>query len=236
MSDKRRALRDVFAQHNLLGVFSPEDLDRLAAVSLTRTYRPGQNIFLKGDLGDSMMAVLSGRVRISSNSADGREVVLAVLEPGELMGEIAMIDGGERTADAVALAPTDLLILSRRDFLPCLRQSSEACWKLLMIMAQRLRRTDEQVEDMSFLPLKIRLAKRLLFLADHYGEPSGASIRISIHLPQQLLASMVSTSREAVNKQLRAWHEAGVVDVKRGVIIVLDREALEDVVSEEPQR
>jgi CRP-like cAMP-binding protein len=234
MDHAQSAIRRVFSRNYLLQHFSPDELDRFAAVATTRSYSPGQCIFMKGDPGVSMMAVLAGRVRISSYSQDGREVVLAVFGPGEVFGEIALIDGGERTADAFALEPTDVVVLNRRDFLPCLQRNPEACVKLLEIMCQRMRRTDEHVEDLSFLQLRPRLAKRLVFLAENYGKPVAGGVLITIRLPQQLLASMMGTSREAVNKQLRSWEESGFIDVRRGTITVLDRPALERVVGEEP--
>ncbi len=180
-----------------------------------------------------MMAVLSGRVRICSYSADGREVVLNVINPGEVFGEIALIDGGERTADAFAMEATDLLILSRRDFLPYLEKNPQLCVQLLEVICRRLRSTSEQLEDLNFLDVRSRLAKRLLFLANRHGEVSEQGIRINVRLSQHMLASMIGTSREAVNKQLRAWEGKGLIDVRRGSITILDREGLEKVINED---
>ncbi|MCW5700880.1 MAG: Crp/Fnr family transcriptional regulator [Rhodospirillales bacterium] len=232
MSNRRSELRDILSRHELLGLLPAKDLDRLVEVSPIRSYGTAETIFVKGDLGDFMVVVLTGRIRISSNTVDGREVVLAMLGPYQMIGEIAVIDGGERTADAVALEPTEVLVLTQREFVPCLKRSPEACWALLMIIAERLRRTDEQLEDMG-LPLKARLAKRLLFLMEHYGEPNNSGIRITIPLPQHLLASMVGTTREAVNKQLGTWQQSNLISVKRGTVNVLDCGALEDIVGEE---
>jgi CRP-like cAMP-binding protein len=217
----------------LLKHLPESDLDRLGQLAVTRTYQSGEPVFLKGDQGSAMMAVLSGRVRICSYSADGREVVLNVINPGEVFGEIALIDGGERTADAFAMEATDLLILSRRDFLPYLEKNPQLCVQLLEVICRRLRSTSEQLEDLNFLDVRSRLAKRLLFLANRHGEVSEQGIRINVRLSQHMLASMIGTSREAVNKQLRAWEGKGLIDVRRGSITILDREGLEKVINED---
>ncbi len=227
-----RDLKAALAQHFLLKDLSPGDLDRVGELATTRWYRAGQPVFMKGDPGTAMMAVLSGRIRICAYSADGREVVLNVINPGEVFGEIALIDGGERTADAFAMETTELLSLSRRDFLPYLERNPTVCIKLLTIICQRLRSTSEQLEDLNFLDLRCRLAKRLLYLAALHGEHTAKGIHIGVHLPQHLLASMIGTSREAVNKQLRDWEEKGFIDVRRGSITILDRPSLEAVVTD----
>ena len=227
-----RDLKAALAQHFLLKDLSPEDVERVGELATTRWYSSGQPVFMKGDPGTAMMAVLSGRIRICAYSADGREVVLNVINPGEVFGEIALIDGGERTADAFAMETTELLSLSRRDFLPYLERNPKVCIKLLTIICQRLRSTSEQLEDLNFLDLRCRLAKRLLYLAALHGEGTASGIHIGVHLPQHLLASMIGTSREAVNKQLREWEAKGLIDVRRGSITILDSPSLEAVVGE----
>lgn len=224
-------VKAILSQHFLLKHLPPNELNRLSELATTRTYAANEVVFMKGDPGVSMMAVLSGRIRICSYSPDGREVVLNVINPGEVFGEIALIDGGERTADAFAMEPSQLLVLSRRDFLPFLERHPRVCVKLLEVMCQRLRWTSAQVEDFFFLDLRSRLAKRILQLTDQLGGPA-AGTRVSVKTSQHLLASMIGTSREAVNKQLRAWEESGLIDVKRGSITVLKRQALEEVIED----
>ncbi|MFO1129490.1 MAG: Crp/Fnr family transcriptional regulator [Rhodospirillales bacterium] len=223
-------VKRILSQHFLLKHLPSADLDRLAQLAAPRRYQSGEAVFLKGDAGNSMMAILSGRVRICAYSAGGREVVLNVIGPGEVFGEIAMIDGGERTADAFAMEATELLVFNRRDFMPFLERNPQVCVKLLEVMCGRLRWTSEQLEDVNFLDLRSRLAKRLLYLADHHGEV--ASGKVGVRISQHMLASMIGTSREAVNKQLRFWEEEGVIDVRRGSITVLKRERLQRVVAD----
>ncbi len=225
-------IRRILGQNFLFRFLPPADLDRLGDLAIRRVYGKSEPIFMKGDPGNAMMAVLSGRVQICTYSSDGREVVLNVILPGEVFGEIALIDGGERTADAFTMETTELLILSRRDFLPYLERNPKVCIKLLEMMCLRMRWTSEQLEDFSFLDLRSRLAKRLLYLATLHGEETEKGTRIGVRLPQHLLASMIGTSREAVNKQLRAWEGEGTIDVSRGSVTIVNREALTKVISE----
>jgi len=225
-------VKTVLAKHFLFEQLSADNLEALTKLALMRTYGKSEVVFMKGDAGDALMAVLSGCVRICSYSADGREVVLNVMNPGEVFGEIAMLDGGPRTADAFAMEKTELLILARRDFMPFLERNPQISVKLLQVMCERLRWTSSQVEDFFFLHLGPRLAKRLLHLSEHQQNKTDVSEQSAIRFPQHVLASMIGTSREAVNKQLRAWQEAGFIDIQRGSITLVDREALEDLVDE----
>lgn len=224
--------RDILAEHFLLRDLPAKDLDRLGELSTKRSFDVNQPVFMKGDPAAGMMAVVKGRVRIVTYSAGGKEIVLNVINPGEVFGEIALIDGGERTADAVAMEPTDLLVLDRRHFLPYLEKNPKLCIKLLMVMCQRLRATSEQLEDFSFLDLRTRLAKRLIVLADRHGEESGKGTKIGLHLPQQLLGAMMGATREAVNKQLRMWEDKGLIRLERSAVTILDREGLQRIVDE----
>lgn len=124
------------------------------------------------------------------------------------------------------------LVLSRRDLMPVLERNPRVCLKLLELMCRRLRWTSEQMEDMNFLDLRARLAKRLLYLADHHGEPSAGTGRSTVRISQQLLANMVGTTREAVNKQLSLWKDEGVISGRRGWITVLDRDRLSRIIDE----
>lgn len=225
-------VKNILAQHFLLKHLPVDDLARLAGLSTTKRLQAGEAVFMKGDPGNSMMAVLSGRVRICAYSAGGREVVLNVINQGEVFGEIAMIDGGERTADAFAMEATELLVLSRRDFMPFLESNPSVCVKLLEVLCRRLRWTSEQLEDVNFLDLRSRLAKRILYLVDHNDDQAAGEQPAGVRISQHMLASMIGTSREAVNKQLRFWEEEGVIDVRRGSITVLSRDRLARIVED----
>jgi CRP/FNR family cyclic AMP-dependent transcriptional regulator len=218
--------RSILHNHPLFAELTGVELDRVLADAHVLRYRQGEVIFLKATPGTGMIAVLSGRVRISAPSVDGREIVLNIIEAGEVFGELALLDGKDRSADAVAQTDCELLTIERRSFVPFLRDNPEIALRLLAVLCERLRRTTEQVEDMLFLDLPSRLAKKLLTLAAVSGErlPSGA--RLATRLSQRELGALIGMSRESVNKQLRQWQAAGIVSVGRGVIALTDEAAI----------
>lgn len=214
-------------QRTLLESLPEKEFEQLRAAAVTKTYRGRQAIFLRGDEARGLFVVTRGRVRVVANSAEGKEVILRVLEPGEIFGEIAMLDGGKRTADAVAEGDSELMYVGRADFLSFLEGNPKLCIEMLELVCGRLRSTSEQLEDFSFLDLRTRLAKRLLQLVDEHGETAAQGTHIAMALSQQTLAAMMGTSREAVNKQLRQWEGQGIIALGRNSITLVDREALE---------
>src|SRR5947209_2689445 len=175
------AQRQVLRCSPLFSRLGDAEADAILAHAKVINYAEGAPIFAKGDPGNSMMAVLSGRVTIAAPSPDGRQLVLSVLRAGEVFGEIALLDGKERTADATAATDCELLVVARKDFLSVLRHEPELCLQLLMVFCDRIRRTDEQVEDLAFLDLETRIAKTLLRLAEEQngGSTAAPGIRIS---------------------------------------------------------
>src|SRR5271169_5000414 len=132
-----------------------------------------------------MMLVLRGSVRISSISLAGKEIVLNIISAGEIVGEIALLDGGERSGDAVAIDDCELLVLNRRDFIPFLDNRPDICLMLIRILCQRLRHTSEQVEDVLFRHLEARIAKALLQEAERTDQPRVHSSALELHLSQR---------------------------------------------------
>jgi CRP-like cAMP-binding protein len=190
-------------------------------------YAAGDEIFAKGSPGESMMAILRGSVKISSPSPDGREVVFNTIEAGEIFGEIALLDGRDRSAAATAFADCDLLVLYRRDFLPFLQRRADVCIMLLEVLCQRLRNTTEQVEDVSFVTLGSRVAKALLRLVDL--ERSGVKPAV-LRLTQRELGNLVGGARESVNRQLQAWQKAGLIELGKGTIVIRDLGGLQRLI------
>jgi CRP/FNR family cyclic AMP-dependent transcriptional regulator len=219
-SEKRR----IFEGHAIFGKLSAHDLDGLLLHSRVEHYPAGREIFAKGSPGRSMMAILSGDVRISTLSPTGREIVLTLLKTGEIFGEMALIDGEDRTADATAITNCDLLVLDHRDFMPFLERRADLCILFLKLLCQRLRQTDRQVEDHAFGRLDSRVAKALVRLANSIA-PAGAS-GASLSISQQELASMVGATRESVNKQLQIWQSAGILRLGKRLIMIPDIAAL----------
>ena len=218
--------RGFLAAHPLFGQLTPEELDRLAPYMRSVDQAKGTVLFRKGDPGTSMLLLRRGRVKVCTHSEDGRELVLNLFNPGELFGEIAFLDQSERTADAVALDDCELLVLERRDFKPFLQSHPEACMRLMAVLCQRVRRTSQFLEEVLFEEAPERLAKRLVYLAEVFGQRTERGIRIDIPLSQQQLGNVVGMSRESINKQLRLWHAEGLVDWDHGYYTILDLEAL----------
>ena len=187
-----------------------------------RRFAAGEVIFRIGAPGQSMMAVLTGTVRISAPSPDGKEIVLADLGAGEVFGEIALLDGKERSADAAALTNCDLLVLERRDVLSYIERHPTIAIKLLEVLCERLRRTDQQIGEIAFLGLPTRLAKALLRV-------SGGAAQAKLALSQRELGSMIGGTRESVNRCLREWHRRGFIELDEGWIIIRNAAALEQI-------
>lgn len=217
----------ILAGHFLLKHLSRDRLKELATVTYLDNFPRGGVIFQKGDPGDSMMAVVKGKVKICSHSMDGKELVLNIINQGGLFGEIALLDGEPRSADAVALEDTDLLILDRSKFLPLLE--GPELLKLIAVLCKRLRQTSEHLEDTMFLEAPARLARSLLRLGETFGKPAGSGARIDIKLSQSQLGSIVGLSRESVNRHLGEWEEAGYISRESGIITLLDRDTIEDI-------
>src|SRR3546814_472595 len=171
-------------------------------------------------------ALVTGVQTCALPISEGREIILNIIHPGEVFGEIALLDGKERTADATAIEVCELLILERRDFVPFLERHPDICLRLIAVLCERLRRTTEQVEDVLFLDLQARLAKTLLHLADAHGQPSPKGIALAVKLSQRDLANMIGASRESVNRQLSLWEDDGLISRDRGAITIVDSPGL----------
>src|SRR5215475_3867207 len=158
--------RAVLAQCGLFRRLGDSERDALFARARTQRYEANETIFLMGEPGDSMVAVLSGTIRISVPSPDGKEVVLAILGAGEICGEIALLDGKERTADARAATDCSVVVLERRDVLAFFGQHPDAWAKLVEVLCERLRVADQQMAEFALSPVPVRLARALLRLAN----------------------------------------------------------------------
>jgi CRP-like cAMP-binding protein len=169
-----------------------------------------------------MMAVLRGKAKMTSVSRDGKEIVFNIMHPGEIFGEIALLDGGERSADAIAMTDCEILVLDRRDFMPLLEKRADICLVLLRILCQRLRQTSEQVEDVLFRHLESRVAKAVLHLAEDATSHAFPGSPVELHLSQQELGEIAGGTRESVNKIERNWHKAGWSDRIKGMIVIRD--------------
>jgi CRP/FNR family cyclic AMP-dependent transcriptional regulator len=219
----------ILANHFLLRHLRPEELRRLAAASTIAHHPANGTIFHKGDPGDSLMAVLAGRVKICTYSLHGKELTLNIIDQGGLFGEIAVLDGQTRSADAVAIGETILLVLERRRLMPLLTADPEIAARLIAVLCQRLRQTSEQLEDALLRDAPSRLARCLLRLAKALGVPDGNGVRLNMKLSQQQIGSLTGVSREIANKYIVEWSRAGYLTVTNGFIRIEDPEVLKDL-------
>jgi CRP/FNR family transcriptional regulator, cyclic AMP receptor protein len=219
----------LFQGHYLFGQLSDEELDELLSHSRTQRCAAGEVIFLQGSDGDSVMAVLGGRVRISTLSPDGRELVLNMIEVGEIFGEMAFLDGNGRSADATAETACELVVMGRREFAPFLANHPAVALRILAIVAGRLRRTTEQVKDVAFFDLETRLAKQILSLAARHGYRDAQGRVIAARVSQSELGLLAGLSRESVNRQIGNWRRQGLVAFDSGTITLLDKRALQEI-------
>ena len=231
MGPESPALKDA---HRLLGNcvlfsgLSAEERAAIAAQARIRNFEAGETVFNLGSPGDHMMAVLSGTIRISVPSPDGRELVLTIIQPGEVFGELAVLDGKERSADAIAENACTLAMLYRSDVLSFFQRNPSAWLKLVEVLCQRLRRTDQAFVEVALLQLPVRLAKMMLRLVEVRTNSTPATAA-KIHFSQRELANMVGGARESVNRCLRNWQHRGIVQISEGSIVVMNQDALEDI-------
>jgi len=216
--------------HSLFRALPPPAIERLASYMQPRKVARGGLIFAKGDADTGLMGILAGSVMIGVASASGRAMALNIIHPGEIFGEISLLDGHPRTTDATAMSDCDLVVFERRDFIPFLRSEPQLGLRFIEILCARLRRTSQQVQDMTFLDLPTRLAKTLLLLTAAAIEAPAAKGHVAI--TQHEISQIIGQSRESTNRQLRAWAKHGWIRLHRGGVSLLQLEKLAEVAAE----
>lgn len=211
----------MLAKVPLFSSLKPAYLSVLAERLATRKYGRGTIIFHKDDPGATLYVVKSGRVKIVTSSADGDDVILAILSDGDFFGELSVLDGKPRSASAVAMETTITLTLSRRDILDVISGEPELAIAMLATMSERLRCTNLLVEDVFFLSVPARLTKRLLDLAKRHGIQTGTGLKIDMRLTQGDLANSIGASRESVNRLLGLFQDEGLISIDKQHIIIL---------------
>jgi CRP/FNR family transcriptional regulator, cyclic AMP receptor protein len=210
----------VLKKHFLFGKLNSKHIDRLSSCIVVKFITRGITIFAKGDPGSSLFAICKGAVRITAPSVDGHEAMFNLIGQGDIFGEIALLDGSPRSADAIAITDCELFVIERRDFLPLVKEEPEIAIKMIEILCAKLRRTTEQAENLMFLPLPARLAKALLRLSGSEGDEWKVVLR------QKDLGNIIGMSRESTNRQLRIWEHHKWVRLERDGIVIVSAKAL----------
>ena len=218
--------QDLLKHVPLFRTLSKEDRLRLAASLKRQSLKKGEVFFRKGSKGTVLYIINKGAIKIVLPSKEGGEIILAIFTKGDFFGEMALLDGMPRSADAVALEPSEVLVLKRRDFLSFLQDNEKAIQSILYSLSMRLRKTDDFLEDTCFLKISARFAKKLVDLAETHGRREEDDVVIDLRLTQSDLASMVGATRESINKELRVLREKGLVSVRERAIRIHDVERL----------
>lgn len=207
--------------------FAPEAVALLDSMAIARSWSMGESIFQRGEDGDYMVVVTDGRIKLSLLTATGRELVLRYAEAGDTLGELALLDGAPRSADATATVVTEGLVLLRRDFERLQSQYPATAQSLITYLVQRLRDTTEQLESIALFEIEARLARFLLVTLRHvFGEDLPDEPQLRLDLSQGELAGVLGASRPKVNRAIMALQDAGAIE-RDGAVLRCDVEQLE---------
>jgi CRP/FNR family transcriptional regulator len=211
----------------MFAALDPEAAAALQASMDTLSLGRGQILFNEGERGDRLYVITEGKMKLGHASSDGRESLLAVLGPAELLGELSLFDPGPRTATATALTETSLMGLGHAALRPWLTGRPEVAEALLQALAQRLRRTNDQMADLVFSDVPGRVAKTLLDLGDKFGRPLPDGVHVTHDMTQEELAQLVGASRETVNKALADFAARGWIRLESRSVVLIDPERLD---------
>jgi len=208
----------------LLSLLTDDEIAALRAAGRPRRWDRGATVMSEGDTSDWVLVLTEGRVKVSSHTTAGTEVVLAVRGPGGLIGEMSAIDGSPRSATVTALEPISGILVS--DFPGFLQQHGRIAVLLMRIVTGRLRDSDRKRIEYGAFDTTGRVATRLIELAERYGEQTSAGVRVALPLSQDELAGWTGASREAVSKALRSLRDRGLIETGRRRVTIHDLEGL----------
>jgi CRP/FNR family transcriptional regulator, cyclic AMP receptor protein len=220
------ALVDFLRRMPLFAGLNQDEIKLLAGSIRPRRYQQGESIFFEGDLGQVFYLIQAGRVRIYVQNEEGQETSVVLYGPGDLFGELAVIDGLPRSASAVALSETLVYTMDRDAFRERMRLSPQLAHNFMKALSVRLRYSTRQVGDLTLLDVPARLARKLLELAGDYGRVEAGGIRIDAPLTQSDLAGLTGATRESVNKTLAAFRRQGLICLNQGQITIVDPDRL----------
>jgi CRP/FNR family cyclic AMP-dependent transcriptional regulator len=209
-----------------LGALSAEEADALRSRGIPRKFVRGTALFHERQSPDRVMVVTSGSVKLTSMSDDGKEALLALRGPGDLLGEMGAFDGEPRSASAIALDDVEALVIPVADFKNFLEQHPGAALAILAMLATRLRDADRKRLEFTARDSMSRVAARIVELSERFGEAREGTIRIELPISQEELAGWTGCSRDSVVKALQGMRGLGWIATERRCITVLDLDAL----------
>ena len=221
MGPAQGEIASLLARVPLFDQLSPGELDRVASVAVPRSFPKGVRVLREGDATDACYVIRSGDVRVTREHPDGRAIALATLGPGDIFGELAMLDGGTRSASVETLSESELLALPATDMRRVVAEHGEIAAKVIVALTRRLRETNERVARQSFQTVPSRVAGVLLQLIAEEAAPEGR-LGVTVRMNQADLAQLAGTSRESVSRFLATLDRAGVVQVGRGRVTVVE--------------
>lgn len=214
--------RELLRHVPLFSGLEDEDLESLIAVATKRKYPKESVIFFEHDVGDSLFVIMAGRVRVTILSDDGREIILSVLSSGDFFGEMSLLDNEPRSATAIAVQDTELVVLRRNDFLSIVQKRPRLLLNLLSVLSSRLRKANHQIGSLALLDVYGRVARVLLDMAREHGVRQKDG-RISFRRPtHQEIANMIGATRETVSRTISDLHRQGFIEISGKNVIVDD--------------
>jgi len=218
---------EVVDHRSFLGRLEPADRAFLLRLGHPKRFRKGARIIVQGDHSDNVFLTLSGLTKVTMDTPDGREVVLSVLGAGDLLGEFEVIEGvRQRTAGNVAVLPVECRVIPGDEFMAALETRPQMLLAMVRVILSRLTAADRRREASASMGVSRSLASFLVELVDRHGTPDGSVIDVSIHLTQEELASLISTSRDSAVRGLGTLRTRGLIATRRRQIVVTDLDGL----------
>lgn len=227
MSVKTVNILDLLKAKSVIGPLPEQALADLVQRARTVRFSKGETVYRRGDKSDSLLIILSGRVKVFNVATNAREIVLNVLGAGDLVGELGALDGQPRSADAAALEPCEGLLFLRRDILPALESHPKAMLQVVIVLSKKLRQLSAMAET-SLLQMASKAASGLLVLANQYGRPVDDGMLIDVRLSQRDLGNYIGLSRENTSRELGRLKDEGLIRIDGALITILDMDALRE--------
>jgi CRP/FNR family cyclic AMP-dependent transcriptional regulator len=220
--------REILATNPLLSGLPADVVEELMAVSVVKQFADGECVYAQGQEGDGLFGVVQGRIRLSNSSREGKELLVMLVEPGDWIGEVSLLDGLPRSLDAYAMGECAVLFLPRARFDALLKAKPELYQYFIPMLCRKLRLALSYVEGVALFPLPARLAQRLLELVAFYGvSDDKPGTLIDVRLPQEDIAKMLGVSRQAISRELKRFESEGIIQLAYGQLRVMDEAALQ---------